>query len=306
MTLLYCFSYILVIIDSHGALDEQGEHIIPLDNTHHQKYTKDIFKILKDVFGSKAIEVVFTPCHGGGALKDANLLPQDSKLLVLSKPDHIVSTRESIEMFESIIDYKNKPESFGSIIDYESKPEEFSIKSILTRYLLSLQKTNNIPGIAISGKNSYFLDEFSKPLGKLMSSDQQELITEKLAKYCNNCKEYISKAIKKIESSSDIKDLYAPSTLFECFVDQYIKPNLLNADFRQFSCSAKVDIEVIENYLSHDFLKASTDTNYGICKNKYIPEIISIKCQELNPEIPLFGTALAILYELESIQSSID
>ncbi|CAL7960908.1 exported hypothetical protein [Gammaproteobacteria bacterium] len=121
---------IMFIIDGHGGIDQEGNHVTSFDNTQYKVKTKDLFTALKSIYKDKPIEVFLTSCHGGGAIKDVDLLPKGSTLLVLSQADKQVLIYDS----RAIID---RPEN------YQDHPERFSLRYFLKTLRIPMKSINH-------------------------------------------------------------------------------------------------------------------------------------------------------------------
>lgn len=100
------YSKTLVIVDTHGRTNDNGKHYIVFgEEDDFNYYSADLFKDLGSIFFDKAIDVLYLPCHAGGALNDAvNFLPNGSKVLFSVEDDEIASF---IEVFD-LINFYNK------------------------------------------------------------------------------------------------------------------------------------------------------------------------------------------------------
>ena len=275
---------IIVIIEGHGIINkDDGDHDIFLDNTYYHTKSKGLFAALSDIFGDISIDVLMLACHGGASIKDVDLLPKGSKLLVLSQADRTVSAWEA-----------------SSILNFSGT---LSLQHFLFSYLFSLKNTNNIPEIAISGGEKQFdYRELAKYFGYKLSMGQKNTIPDELRNYCleaDGCKKDILNAIEMIEKSNSIEDLKASEALYKDYYEDYLFPAFYGRDAKQEPCSAPTDPRFLEEFLA-DYLLSSPLTDFNVCKR--LPSDSENTFCELNkPEKPLFGVAMATLYTMKKL-----
>jgi hypothetical protein len=238
------------------------------------------------------MEVLLTTCHGGGAIKNVDLLPKGSNLLVLSQADKAVANHDLGSIF-------NSAES------YQDHPEKFSLKHILKLYLFGMKYRNNIPELAVSGAAKEFdYTQFKQYLGRKLSDSQKNKILSDLKDYCSkssedDCKNIMIKAFVNIETANIIDDLKESESLSETYHNKTIFPHFFN----QFPYTTNTDPAFIKKAFEKWVLSAPM-TYFEACNQKYIlDDDIFENCKSNPPPVPTFGVALAILYELhKSIQ----
>jgi ankyrin repeat protein len=285
-------SNVMVIIDGHGAMNKAGNHIISFDNTEFQSETKMLFMGLRDIFGEQPIEVALTACHGGGALKDAHYLPTKSNLVVLSKSDATVDYSESVQ-----------PVSIPE--DYTNTPEHFTSSHFLKKYMLGLKSTNNVPGIAQADGPAMFIDTETHYVGKSLTTCQKNLVVKALEAYCpaniSDCKTELYKVMDLLSATNSLDTLQATSKLYLVYAEEMLLPAFMESDSREEHCRNSDEITTGAFFES---LKLSSETDYQLCQQNDLPESITAACAILAPTRPHFGMAMAILHELEQIDTA--
>jgi hypothetical protein len=290
---------VIIIIDGHGGINEEDNHIISFDNTNYKTQTKDLFIALKNIFENKPIEVLIGSCYGGGAIKNVDLLPRGSTLLTLSQADKEVIVSESRAIF-SEYDAKIKQEN------YQEYPERFSLQHFLMLYLFSLGETNNIPELAVSGGAKKFdYTQLKQYIGYKLDEQKKSKIIASLKCYCkdpNDCEDALLDVINKIEIATAIKDLMASETLYKNYWENYLLPRFLQSNIAENNSRDKcaippTDDPIVKKYLEK-YLSLSTD--FSLCEEENLPDDIKELCKLHKPVKPIFGKAMAILYIIKN------
>jgi len=302
---------ITIIVESHGHMNLDGDHEIDFDNTNYRPLTKDLFAILKSIFRDKSIAILMTACHGGGAIKDIDLLPKGSSLLTLASADRLVATDERISIFTRDV----RISKTGRIIpvckleNYQGYPERFSLQHFLMLYLFSLGESNNIPTIAVSGAEKKFdYARLNKYIGHKLDIAQKNATISKLKGYCADnadCENHLHTVINKVEEAKNIDKLKAPASLYKPFYENLFS-KMLSIDTSELLCFANDDLSLAREGFIKEYLGSSLITDFNVCneeKEKLTDDIIKV-CEVNKPTKPIFGVAMAVLYTIEEFDKN--
>ena len=105
-----------VFIHAHGFLDYKEDFVIS-DINDNLMSSKEIFTTIARNF-KRPVDVFFTSCRSGGALKDRYILPMDSQIVALSQDDLVTSMDNVHGFIEKIPNMKGEPTSFNLLKQY--------------------------------------------------------------------------------------------------------------------------------------------------------------------------------------------
>lgn len=140
-----------IILDAHGTMKKgYFEFILDLDS---KLSSNVLFNLLSQRMNNRAIDIFTPACHGGGMIRDRDLLPAGSTLIALTDVNEV-----------------NNGSDFDKISEHlEGFNEDLSSYNLLQLFLSKCLKNRFHPHIGISGGNDYSLDDMlksyiSKPL----------------------------------------------------------------------------------------------------------------------------------------------
>ncbi len=101
-----------------------------------------------------------------------------------------------------------------------------------------------------------------------------------------------------IEKERNIENFKAPVTLYKTFIEQYFS-KITGDEYKISELPCYINI----NQTSSDNTEVnSLETDYSLChapNTRFFPSPVPKLCSEIPPpEMPIFGTALIVLYEL--------
>lgn len=185
---------ILVILNLHGEMDEQGNHWVFPGSSDNPLPSKLLFKLLS-VMIKKPMDIIFTSCQGKGALRDVNSLPEGSRVMIFSDEDKATAS----------IAYQIAFKAMNSV-------DNFSLESFYDIYLSNLGRLEN-PVIAISGGK--MLDPLASShfiLGRPIGVEAREYVHNNFGKnICSKnveCHNKLDQLMNKMEVNSNIDDYF--------------------------------------------------------------------------------------------------
>jgi hypothetical protein len=270
-----------IAIIAHGyssngkfSMEDDAQHIIQTGLKTWEE-SKNLFEFLGDFFQKKNLGILFVPCFGGLALKDHGYLPKNTKMLTISKYDQA----GAIDDADNIIFSSDKDEFFKELKDFPN--------SMLDKYLVNMKSMNATPG-TLADAGHYFFDEpkFTKRVGTEITDCEKEYIFSKLNILGIN-DDISSRVVKKIQNSSSIEQLKAPSTID-------LKSILKKIHSKEKGTEQRCEVDSGINQITENKL-FNAELDYGICQEYSKGD----GCDPM-PEEPTFGLALYLLKELES------
>ncbi len=213
---------ILVYISAHGK-NNDGEHIIQTSKEGDYITSKELFELLGTKI-NQSMDVVFVPCHGKAALKDIDMLPVGSRVMIFSDADHTTKFSNQVITLRDMLAMEN-----------------FSFEAFYDNYLAHLGSIE-YPIIAEVGGN--IIDPLAlsaKYIGKAITTASREYIHKNFAfNICKDesCHQNIDKLMDKIESSESMEEFTRTGgkyvTMFFSLVPDYNSMEVMS-DYIQFS-----------------------------------------------------------------------
>ena len=199
---------VFVYLDAHGA-EYNNTHYIYLAKTQEIYKTKELFKLLAENI-KKTIDIVFIPCHGKAAMKDIEVLPEGSRIIMFSDHNKLtVSTGISMTL------------------DKMSSINNFTLDDFYNHYLANVVLMDESPTLSVV--NGDTIDPVllsQKYLGKIISETSRQYVQNNFAhsicKDESDCYLKIDQLMNRIEQASCL-DVFKTSNKQLLFtLSQYI------------------------------------------------------------------------------------
>lgn len=225
----------LIIIYAHGKIDSSGDHIVEFGLNALVLATYELFYNIANTF-NKPVDILFIPCHGGGAVKDTDLLPLGSKFIAFSSADKAT--------FPSLIE---------ETIKHFPPDVTFSLTTLYDRYLLNLHSKLSTVFVEVGGSVVDPYTSSQKYLSKQLHNAAQQHVADRLATLCDEeekCLQKIATIFTKITQVTKLDELlptYKAHTLFKYFgsmFDSFNNSTFSNEDYNTLEQSPAFLIQI--------------------------------------------------------------
>ena len=202
----------LIIINAHGTISE-GKHYIQLDDESLVD-SADLFAKIYNAF-HKPVDIIFTACHGRGALKDTYILPHGSRIMIFSDADQYSYSQNFLFLAKSFP--QDAILSFRALFDF---------------YLMNLGSNERPILFEVGGDNT--INPYAsaqKYLGKHLDEAAKLYATNKLVAMCAENEKCTSNALEvpnKLEHTNDLIETLQP---YEKYLEVFRKVSHYHLNF---------------------------------------------------------------------------
>jgi hypothetical protein len=195
----------LVVINAHGDINDNQQHRVQFgidDEGAITYFSSDLFQDLSNAI-KNPFDILFLPCHAGGAKKDIGLLPYGTNVMFTSGDDEPSISTETHAAF-----------------NHFPTTELFSINSFYNHYLFNMacfaKASLLTAGTVIELSTPY---EYHKNalVAKYISPPNHQKAIDKIHEFCKNddaCYSKLSVTLNKISLLKDIKDVFAANKVY--------------------------------------------------------------------------------------------